>query len=187
MITLVSALRFYLSAICWLVAIVGLGSYPTIASQSSLRFDTPAEWLSTETTSQMRLSQFILPKVDGDTEDAELVVFYFGGEGGIVETNIKRWTEQMLQPDGLPSTDVSTTTNFLIGDLQVTVLDVPGTFSAAVRPGSKMLYYKTGFRLKAAVVETPLGPYFFKLVGPDRTVVRWETSFAMMLESIRLE
>ena len=39
----------------------------------------------------------------------------------------------------------------------------------------------------AAVVETPLGPYFFKLVGPDRTVVRWETSFAMMLESIRLE
>jgi len=187
MTPLTSALSFHRTTICCLIVIIGLGSYPTRASQSSLRFDAPAEWLSTETTSQMRLSQFTLPKVDGDAEDAELVLFYFGGQGGTVEANLRRWTEQMLQPDGLSSTDVSTTTNFFVGELQVTVLDVPGTFSAAVHPGSRMRYHKSGFRLKAAVIETPVGPYFFKLIGPDRTVARWDTSFAMMLESLRFE
>ena len=49
----------------------------------------------------------------------------------------------------------------------------PGIYAAEVQPGSGMRYYKRGYRLKAAVVETPSGPYFFKLTGPGRTVVSW--------------
>jgi hypothetical protein len=30
----------------------------------------------------MRVAEFALPRADGDTEDAQLVVYYFGGSGG---------------------------------------------------------------------------------------------------------
>lgn len=157
------------------------------AAQPSLQFDVPKDWLRIEPTSPMRLAQFALPRVDGDPEDAECVVYHFGGEGGTVEANLERWTNQMLQPDGRGSVEVATTTSYEVAGLQVTVLDVPGTFAAEVRPGSKMRYYKRGFRLRAAVVESPEGPFFFKLTGPDRTVTRWEPTFTALIDSVRFE
>ena len=166
---------------------IGMTVAPLGARQGTLLFDPPEEWIVEDVASPMRLAQFTLPKADGDAEDAELVVFFFGGGGGTVEANLERWTNQMLQPDGRASADVATTTSFLVDELPVTMLEVPGTFSAEVRPGSGMRYHKPGFRLTAAVVETPAGPYFFKLTGPDRTVVRWADPFAALLESVRFE
>ena len=167
-------------AVCFLAA-------PARARQDTLRFDPAAEWLAQPPSSTMRVAEYVLPRVAGDAEDAELVVFYFGGGGGTVEANLERWTNQMLQPDGTPSAEVATTTSFLVGELPVTLLEVPGTFAAEVRPGSRMRYYKTDFRLMAAVVETPAGPFFFKLTGPDRTVRRWADSFEATIESARLD
>lgn len=157
------------------------------AAQPTLQFDVPTDWRRIEPTSPMRMAQFELPRVSGDPENAECVVYYFGGEGGTIEANLERWTNQMLQPDGRASAEVATTTSYDVADLQVTLLDVPGIYAAEVQPGSKMRYYKRGFRLKAAVVQTPDGPFFFKLTGPDRTVTRWEETFAAMIDSVRFE
>ncbi len=164
-----------------------LSTGPAGGAQGRLRFDASPEWLEQQPSSTMRVAEYLLPRQQGDVEDADLVVFYFGGGGGTVEANLERWTNQMLQPDGTPSAEVATTTSFLVGDLPVTLLDVPGTFAAEVRPGSRMHYYKPNFRLLAAVVETAAGPYFFKLTGPDRTVRRWADSFETAIESARLE
>ena len=71
--------------------------------------------------------------------------------------------------------------------LAVTVLNVPGIYVAAVSPGSATRLSKPNFRLMAAVVETPIGPYFFKLTGPDRTVARWNNRFAAFLRSVRVD
>ena len=154
-------------------------------------FDPPAEWLQETVSSPMRLAQFTLPRAEGDVEDAELVVFYFGGSGGTVEANLQRWTSQMVQPDGGQSTDVATTTSFTVNknaeEFPVTLLDIPGTYAATVRPGSSMRYNKPNFRLRAAVVETPQGPYFFKLTGPDRTVLAWDSQFSEFLASVRFQ
>ena len=157
------------------------------AQESELVFDPPSEWIRLPLSSPMRVAQFTLPKAAGDAEDADLTVFHFGGAGGSVEANLERWTGQMLQPDGRRSADVATTTAFVVGDLAVTLLDVPGTYAAEVRPGSGIRYHKPGFRLQAAVVETAAGPYFFKLTGPARTVEAWEESFVAVLESVRIE
>lgn len=156
-------------------------------AQATLRYDAPAGWIAVEPSSPVRVAQFLLPRAGDDAEDAECAVFYFGGEGGGVEANLDRWTNQMLQPDDSPSADVATTTSFEVAGMPVTVLDVPGIYAAEVVPGSKMRYYKRDFRLKAAVVESPDGPYFFKLTGPSRTVVRWEADFNALLDSVRLE
>lgn len=157
------------------------------AQEPGLVLDPPAEWIAEPVSSPMRVAQFILPKAAGDAEDADLTIFYFGGAGGTVEANLERWTGQMLQPDGRRSADVATTSEFTAGDLAVTLLDVPGIYAAEVRPGSGMRYHKPDFRLKAAVVETPAGPYFFKLTGPEQTVETWDEPFVALLESVRFE
>ena len=156
-------------------------------AQATLRFDTPDGWIAVEPDSPARVAQFVLPRAAEDADDAECAIFNFGGEGGTVELNLERWTNQMLQPNDRPSADVATTSRFEMGGMQVTLLDVPGIFAAEVLPGSRMRYYKPGFRLKAAVVETPDGPLFFKLTGPEATVTRWEPAFTALIDSVRYE
>ena len=168
-------------------ALLALLAAAPAAAQPGLRYDAPAGWIAGEPSSPMRVAQFQLPSVEQDPEDAECVVFYFGGAGGTVEANLDRWSSQILQPDDSPSVDVATTTSFEVAGMPVTVLDVPGIFAGEVRPGSKMRYYKRDFRLKAAVVETPEGPYFFKLTGPSRTVRHWEADFNALINSVRFE
>ena len=156
-------------------------------AQGSLQFEPPEGWIEEAVAAPMRVAQFILPKAAGDAEDAVLVVFYFGGEGGGIEANLERWISQMEQPDGRPSEEVAISTTFEANGLAVTVLDVPGTYVAPVRPGSSMRYSKPLFRLKAAVVETPSGPYFFRLTGPERTVARWDASVISLLRNVRFQ
>ena len=160
---------------------------PPTAAQPALRYDPPAEWVEEPAPSPMRVAQYRLPRVPGDPEDGELVVFYFGGGGGTVEANLERWIGQMEQPDGRPSFAAASTTAFRAGGLAVTLLDVPGTYVAAVRPGAAERLDKPGFRLLAAVVESPVGPWFFKLTGPERTIARWDAAFGAFLRTVRVE
>ncbi len=169
------------------LAIVLLFGGAAVAGAQSLRYDAPDEWTERASASTMRVTEFRLPRVAGDAEDAELVVFYFGGGGGGVEANLQRWVNQMEQPDGRSSFEVASTTGFEANGLSVTVLDVPGTYVAAVTPGSTARLNKRGFRLLAAVVETPVGPYFFKLTGPARTLSRWEHPFNAFLRTVQVE
>jgi hypothetical protein len=52
-------------------------------------------------------------------------------------------------------------------------------------PGSGDRQNKPGWRLLGAVVESPHGPYYVKLVGPDATVRSWKESFRAFLRAIR--
>ena len=56
-----------------------------------------------------------------------------------------------------------------------------------MKPGATERFNKPGFRLRAAVVETPRGPYFVKLTGPVETVARWDKSFLDFLATLRVE
>ena len=65
--------------------------------------------------------------------------------------------------------------------------DVTGTYVAEVTPGSSQRFHEPGYRLIAAVVETPGGAHYVKLTGPADTVARWESSVAAFLDSLRME
>ncbi len=169
-----------------LTGLLLLAARPAVG-QATLRYDAPDNWTERPSQSSMRVTEFQLPRVPGDAEDAELVVFYFGGAGGSVEANLDRWIGQMEQPDGRSSYEVASTTGFDANGLAVTVLDVPGTYVAPISPASAERLNKPGFRLLAAVIETPAGPYFFKLTGPIRTVARWDQPFSTFLRSVRVE
>jgi hypothetical protein len=156
--------------------------------QATLKFDTPQGWKSTPPASSMRVAEFTLPRVPNDAEDAALTVYFFGGQGGSVQANIDRWVGQMAQPDGRASKDVAKTTAMQTrSTLKVSLVDVTGTYVAEVKPGAAERFNKPGYRLRAAVIETPRGPYFVKLTGPAATVARWDASFLEFVSSLRLE
>lgn len=162
----------------------------TIAAsqQSSLKFTVPAGWVEEERTSSMRVAQYRLPKAPGDTEDASLVLYYFGqGQGGSTAANIERWVGQMQQADGSSSKDKAKEEQLEAHGLKVATIDISGTYVAETAPGSGSFHNKPGYRLRAAVVETPKGSYFVKLVGPEKTVTQWNDSFLSYLRSFEFK
>jgi hypothetical protein len=154
--------------------------------RATLRYKVPAGWVEEERSSSMRVAQYKLPRTPGDTEDASLVLFYLRqGEGGTVSANIERWANQMQQPNG--SKAKITEESFDANGLKVTTVDGAGTYVAETPPGSGQFPKKPGFRLRAAVVETPNGSYYVKLVGPEKTVTHWNDSFVSYLKSFEFK
>lgn len=147
-----------------------------------LKFTPQAGWIAETPTSSMRKAQYRLPKADGDSEDAELGVFYFGGGGGSVQANIDRWISQFSKADGSPVTDARTLHRTAHG-IPLTIVDVTGTYVGGM--GSSETRPKTDFRMLAAVAEAGNGPWFFKLTGPAKTVAHWEPGFQSFLDSIQ--
>jgi hypothetical protein len=155
------------------------------AHAAGLTFTAPAGWKPVATSSSMRVAQYALPRATGDTADAELVVYYFGGSGGTVEANIARWVGQMQQPDGRPSSAVMKRQSRTVNGMKVTLVDVPGTYIAEVTPGSAERHNSPNFHLRAAVIETSNGPYFIKLTGPAKTIAASDKSFESFLASVK--
>ena len=156
-------------------------------TSATLTFSAPAGWKATGPSSSMRVAQFVLPRAAGDSADAELVVYYFGGSGGTVNANIERWLGQMQQPDGKPSSTVAKRSTRTINGLKVTLVDVGGTYVAEMTPGSAQRHNSPNFRLRAAVIETANGPYFIKLTGPAKTIGASEKSFEAFLSSLKYQ
>lgn len=155
------------------------------SASGKLNYQTPGEWKSETTTSNMRIAQFALPKAAGDAEDASLVIFYFGpGQGGSVQANMERWVGQMQQPDGSSSKDKAKTETMKVNGLNVTLLDVSGTYTAEMTPGAGDRQNKSNYRLRTAVIETPGGPYFIKLTGPAKTIAQWDQPFLAFVNSM---
>ncbi len=143
-------------------------------------------WKTVAPSSQMRKAQFALPHVAEDSQDAELVVYYFGaGQGGTVEANLERWYSQFVQPDSSSSAAKAKTSHEVVDGMNLTSVDLSGTYVAPKMPGSEEHNNEPNFRMLAAVLETPHGPYFFKLVGPEKTVGHWATSFSEFMKSAK--
>jgi hypothetical protein len=157
----------------------------SVQASGSLSYTAPGEWRSRPPASSMRVAEFVVPRVQGDPEDGEVIVYYFGGTGGSVDANVQRWIGQFQQPAGAPADGRRTT--FTVGDLRVTTVDVSGTYVAEVRPGSAERHNKPNFRMRAAVVETPRGPYFVRFTGPAKTVAAASTAFDGFLRSLRFK
>jgi hypothetical protein len=153
-----------------------------------LQYKAPDGWVKEPPSSAMRVAQYKLPKTEGDPEDASLVVYYFGAtQGGAVRANIDRWVSQMRQPDGSASKDKAKTETSTVNGLKATSVDVSGTYTAEMAPGSGSMHNDANYRMRAAVVETPKGNYFLKLVGPAKTVGHWEQSFTDFVKSFEFK
>jgi len=145
----------------------------------------PADWTSKPITSSMRVADFVLPAKDG--AEAELVITHFGPNGaGSTEDNVERWVNQFQQPDGKASRDVAKIEKTKFGGQDATFVSVTGRYTTMGMPGGSDPVDKTDQALLAAIVNSPSGPYYFKLVGAKATVDAAAKTFRGMLESLKL-
>lgn len=150
----------------------------------TLAYTTPAGWQTRPPSTSMRVAEFVIPKANGDRDDADLIIYYFGpGGGGGAEANIQRWIGQMLQPGGQPSNARRETR--VIHGLKVSMVDVSGTYVAEMSPGASEHYDKPNYRLRAAVVETPHGSYYIKMTGPAKTMAAAGAAYDKFMASLR--
>jgi hypothetical protein len=145
----------------------------------------PKEWVAKPVTSSMRAASFILSAKPN--EEAELVVFYFGeGGAGPIEANLDRWVDQFAQADGKPSKGVAKIEKAKFAGQEATLVSVSGKYNAMAMPGAPASGEKPNQALLGAIVASPSGPYYFKLVGAKKTVDAHAKRFRAMLTSLQL-
>ncbi len=160
------------------------GAQMVRSEAAGLRFSVPGVWTRVPAPSDMRAAQFRVPHSGSDGEDAELVLFYFGkGQGGSPEQNVDRWTGQFTRPDGKPAKDEAVVTIRTVNGLKQTSVDVSGTYKPMPMGGGNGAD-KPGWRLLAAVIEGPGGPWFWRLTGPETTVGAAKPQLDALLASL---
>jgi hypothetical protein len=146
----------------------------------------PADWTTKPVTSSMRAADFLLPGKPG--AEAELIVYYFGGGGaGSIDDNVNRWLDQFQQPGGKSSRDAAKIEKTKFGGQDATYVSVTGRYVNQGMPGGGGPVDKADQSLLAAIVASPSGPYYFKLVGAKPTVDANTKAFRAMLESLKLQ
>jgi hypothetical protein len=145
----------------------------------------PSDWAPKPVTSSMRAADFVLP---GKAGEAELIVYYFGDRGaGSIDDNVNRWLDQFQQPDGKSSRDVAKIEKTKFAGQDATFVSLTGRYVSQGMPGGGGPVDKPDQALLAAIVGSPSGPYYFKLVGPKQTVDANARAFRTMLDSLKLQ
>ncbi len=151
---------------------VGFSDPSEYGKTGPLRWETPESWTAAKPASRMRLAEYVVP---GEGEPATITVFYFGPQGGGgVEANVKRWVGQF--EGGEPKRETTT-----VNGMKVHTVDVSGTYSAGMAGGNQPP--KEGQRMLGAIVESPAGLFFFKMVGPEAVVAANEKGWNTFVQS----
>ena len=161
------------------------GTLVGIDGQSSR---TPADWKEVEANLPNRYKQFTLPKAAGDSADAELIIYFFGtGQGGSADANVKRWKGQFQPPEGKKIDDVSKLEEFKVGNTPVTYLDIQGTYLFKARPfdPNEKPQLRPNYHMIGVIFESAKGPYFIKVVGPEKTVTQHKKGFDEWLKNFK--
>lgn len=127
----------------------------------------PANWEREKPSNRLRLAQFQIPLAEGDKQPTELVVYHFGGSGGGVAANIRRWINQFSGP-GRTSKIVKGTSP--LGAYYL--VDISGTYNMPVGPPIRRQTKELpDARMLAIILQVKdQGNYFLKLAGPEKTV-----------------
>jgi hypothetical protein len=143
----------------------------------------PSDWQTKTITSKMRAADYVLPAPAG--AEAELVIYYFGTSGaGTVSDNVDRWLGQLTQPDGKATRDVAKIEATKIAGQDATLVSASGHYVAAAMPGGSEMIDKLDQSLLGAIIASPAGPYYFKLLGATKTIDANAAKFRAMLDSI---
>ena len=112
-------------------------------------------------------------------QEAEIIFFYFGpGGGGGVQANVDRWYAQFQEPrDGISAQ----TREVQVGRHKITYVSAKGTYQSGMPGGPKTPLPE--HQLLGAIVESPRGNVFIRLVAPIALGAKLESEFHKMVES----
>lgn len=144
-------------------------------TEGSLSWKAPAKWQAVPSTSTMRLATYRITHLPGDDEDPEMSVMQAGGS---VDANVQRWIGQ-FDAEGQKTAKRTTKK---VGNLDVTIVEIEGTFVGGMGMGKDRGEEKN-WVLLGAIVATPGMPHFFKLTGPAKTVKASRPEFDALVSS----
>lgn len=152
-------------------------------SLAGIVFAPPADWTDAGPSGMRKASYYMAP-VEGETDSAEVTVFYFGPSGGgAVQANLDRWVSQMVQPEGTDPGEAAEQYLMEIEGMPVHIVTATGAYTgsmgASMSSGTKDNYLMVG-----VVVEAPEGNVFFKLTGPEATAEQMTLPFMAMIKNI---
>lgn len=175
-----------------IASVVGLNAFagqsPTI-DLGGLTSKAPENWKMQQPSNKLRTYQAVVPKVDGDKEDAELVIFFFGANGGgSTEDNIARWKGQFIAPEGKTLDEASKLEKYKVGKgADVVCLDISGTFKSKNPPFSPTAKEerKPNYRRFNVIFDTDKGAYFITLTGPAKTMAKNKEAFDSWIKAFK--
>jgi hypothetical protein len=176
-------------AIAFLAGIQLVHAGGEVVELGALKSKTPANWKRQNPSNKLRMAQFVVPKVAGDKEDAELVVFFFGkGGGGSNDDNIKRWKGQFLPPDGKTMDEATKVEKFKVGTAaDVVYVDMHGTYKYKFPPfdPNAKEQRKESFRRIGVIFDSDDGPFFITLTGPAQTIEKSKGAFDEWIKNFK--
>ncbi len=149
-----------------------------------LAWTVPKEWTEEPPKSGMRKAQYRVPAAQGDKEDGECVVYYFGaGQGGDVKSNLDRWAAQFTGRGSTPPKF----SQMQAGGRTISRAEVRGTYTASPMSmgGGPEPEPKPDYMLLGAIVPGPEANWFFKCTGPGNTMEANRARFDALLASVR--
>ncbi len=146
---------------------------------AGVRWTAPASWKA-QAARPMRAATYVVPAAADDKEAGECGIYYFGqGKGGSVDDNMKRWIGQFE-----PAQQEAQPHKRTISGLNVTTIDLSGTYTGAGGPMATAKTIKPGYRLLGAIMEAPEGLIFIKFTAPAKTAAANQANFENLLKSL---
>jgi len=152
----------------------------TVGLSGGLKLKAPEAWLPKSPTSSIIQSELAVPAVEGDDADGRVTVM---AAGGSVEANVDRWIGQFTQPDGSDTKQIAKVETIEVAGLPVHLVDISGTYRDA-RGMMGPVVERPGYRMLAAIIETPEANWFVKFYGPEKTVTKSAEAFRAMIEGL---
>jgi hypothetical protein len=150
---------------------------------SGLKSAVPAGWKKAA-LGQFQLAAFTVPKADGDKDDTKVLIFYTDEKGmGTVDQNIKRYRGMFKAPAG----DDAKVEKTKIGEINVTRINVQGTYLFKARPfdPNAQAEEKPDYRLIAVIADGKKGPFYVRFIGPAKGVEKNKKDFDEWLKNFK--
>lgn len=169
-----------------LAAFTTLGVWAGDVELAGMKSTAPKSWKEEPPANTMRVTQFKLPKAEGDAEDAELAIFYFKGGSGGVEANLERQVKKFKPAGGTEKVEAKTE-KIKVGKIDATFQDVKGVFLSKFPPfaPNAKITEKENYRQLYVIFTTEGGDYYMTLLGPAKTVAAHEKEFQEFLKNFK--
>jgi len=142
---------------------------------------TPAEWKEEKPSNSMRLTQFKLPKAEGDAADAELAFFSFPGGSGTLKQNLDRQVAKFADEGRTDKAE-----KVKVGDIEATYQDVAGSFKKKAFPMATDFTLVKDQRQLYVVFDGKDGKqYYATLLGGKATVEKHKKGFEEFLKNFK--
>ncbi len=137
-------------------------------SNVGVKMTVPGSWKSKDTHSNVHVMQFSIPKLDGDKDETEASVWYYGLTGmGSVNEIFQRWIDEFPAKDR----KLKITTG-KCPQGEYILMDVSGTWDRKVptAEGGLKIVHTAGREIAVRVAAPHAGNYYYRLQGTEQNV-----------------